>query len=215
MNTMPHKNCLLFLLSALLLLLTVAPRAVAVYDPELGRWLSRDPIGEDGGLNLYGYVANDPIGLIDPDGLDIQVPPGAQADYNAAKSYISGTPEGKKLFDKIEKCPKKYTLTTNGKHDDHYDPKAKNVAWDPKSALGTTGGGTQTPALGLAHEIDHALANPFLSWFRQIIPAGPYDNQEEKRVICNSETKIANKLGEGTRQDHGGRPYHVPSPTAR
>ena len=36
------------------------------YDPDLGRWISRDPIGEVGGLNLYGYVLNDPLNLIDP-----------------------------------------------------------------------------------------------------------------------------------------------------
>lgn len=26
------------------------------YAPELGRWLSRDPLSETGGLNLYAYV---------------------------------------------------------------------------------------------------------------------------------------------------------------
>jgi RHS repeat-associated protein len=39
------------------------------YDPTLGRWLSRDPIGEQSGINLYGYVANDPVNAIDPLGL--------------------------------------------------------------------------------------------------------------------------------------------------
>jgi RHS repeat-associated protein len=42
------------------------------YDPELGRWLSRDPLGNAEvaqGPNLYAYVANDPINLIDPFGL--------------------------------------------------------------------------------------------------------------------------------------------------
>ena len=35
------------------------------YSPELGRWSSRDPIGEDGGLSVYGFVENAPLGRID------------------------------------------------------------------------------------------------------------------------------------------------------
>jgi RHS repeat-associated protein len=38
------------------------------YDPNLQRWINRDPIGELGGINLYGFVGNDPLNLIDPDG---------------------------------------------------------------------------------------------------------------------------------------------------
>jgi RHS repeat-associated protein len=40
------------------------------YNPALGRWLSRDPIGEAGGVNLYGYVENGPLNKSDPLGLD-------------------------------------------------------------------------------------------------------------------------------------------------
>jgi len=32
-------------------------------------WLSRDPIEEEGGINLYGYVGNNPINAVDPLGL--------------------------------------------------------------------------------------------------------------------------------------------------
>ena len=39
------------------------------YDPDTGRYLSPDPIGLDGGLNLYAYVGNDPVNWIDPEGL--------------------------------------------------------------------------------------------------------------------------------------------------
>jgi uncharacterized protein RhaS with RHS repeats len=35
------------------------------YDPLTGRWPSRDPIGEDGGVNLYGFVGNDGVVRID------------------------------------------------------------------------------------------------------------------------------------------------------
>jgi hypothetical protein len=31
------------------------------YDPVTGRWPSRDPIGERGGFNLYGFVGNDGV----------------------------------------------------------------------------------------------------------------------------------------------------------
>ena len=36
------------------------------YDPALGRFLQPDPIGYDGGMNLYAYVGADPMNLIDP-----------------------------------------------------------------------------------------------------------------------------------------------------
>jgi len=39
------------------------------YIPPLGRWASRDPLAERGGINLYGYVLNDPVNYVDPLGL--------------------------------------------------------------------------------------------------------------------------------------------------
>jgi RHS repeat-associated protein len=35
------------------------------YDPMTGRWPSRDPIGERGGVNLYGFVGNEPASNYD------------------------------------------------------------------------------------------------------------------------------------------------------
>lgn len=61
------------------------------YDPLTGRWPSRDPIGELGGRNLYGFVTNEPINGIDLRGLLNPSPPGscekvARAAAEAVKS---------------------------------------------------------------------------------------------------------------------------------
>ena len=53
---------------AFLLVLLVTQTAFGYYGPEPQRWLNRDPIEEEGGINLYGFVSNDPINLFDPDG---------------------------------------------------------------------------------------------------------------------------------------------------
>jgi RHS repeat-associated protein len=45
------------------------------YDPAAGRWLSRDPIEEAGGMNLFGFVRNSPANRVDPIGLQM-APPG-------------------------------------------------------------------------------------------------------------------------------------------
>jgi len=53
------------------------------YDPMEGRFISKDPIGYNGGLNVYSYVGQNPINYKDPTGL-LRVP-----DFDAIRQYIS------------------------------------------------------------------------------------------------------------------------------
>ena len=43
------------------------------YDAELARWVSQDPIGTDGGINLFAYAENNPVRFTDPLGLAIWI----------------------------------------------------------------------------------------------------------------------------------------------
>jgi len=54
--------------------LVVVMPADGFYDPSLGRWLNRDPIEEQGGINVYGYVGNAPSDAVDPFGLFLRAP---------------------------------------------------------------------------------------------------------------------------------------------
>jgi RHS repeat-associated protein len=51
------------------------------YDPRIGRWLSRDPMEEQAGTNLYAYVEGNPVVRSDPQGLGgVSVGPGGSGE---------------------------------------------------------------------------------------------------------------------------------------
>jgi RHS repeat-associated protein len=77
------------------------------YDPELGRWISRDPIKEDGGVNLYAYVENNPVNFTDSTGLIIDT-----SELSGEEQFIfalnrlrlmQGSGEAKALFEALDR----------------------------------------------------------------------------------------------------------------
>ena len=62
-----HRTLFSMLIALLSIVMTHS--AHAFYNPETGRWMNRDPIGERGGLNLYGMVGNDIVNKVDASGL--------------------------------------------------------------------------------------------------------------------------------------------------
>jgi len=55
--------------SVTIFVLDVSVYAFRYYSPQLGRFINRDPIEEEGGLNVYGFVGNNPILRYDTLGL--------------------------------------------------------------------------------------------------------------------------------------------------
>ena len=63
------------------------------YAPATFKWLTRDPIAEAGGVNLYGYVSGNPLKYIDPFGLDSLVANnGTLTHYNNSGNVVGTYP---------------------------------------------------------------------------------------------------------------------------
>jgi RHS repeat-associated protein len=61
------------------------------YAPNIGKYLRADPIGFEGGINLYAYVFNNPLFWVDPSGLEIGDPP---SEYPPGYNPDSWAPDG-------------------------------------------------------------------------------------------------------------------------
>ena len=86
------------------------------YDPNIGRFLSEDPIGLQGGMNVYGYVAGRPLNWVDPSGTEM----------SPAECYR----RWKSIMDRVELLKNKLSK---------YNPIADALGNQPYSAGGKTG----------------------------------------------------------------------------
>lgn len=86
------------------------------YDPYAGRWVNRDPMQEQAGLNLYAYVDNNPVNATDPLGLyqsSINTPTGlavmAWATCQGTQGAMEFAKEAATQLGSGEFCPSKLT----------------------------------------------------------------------------------------------------------
>ncbi|AVM43194.1 hypothetical protein C5Q97_00165 [Victivallales bacterium CCUG 44730] len=92
------------------------------YSPELGRWISRDPIEEEGGVNLYAMVGNNPVNKFDRFGFSsfdilyemFNMSPGAVPPYSpVTKGGCCGKDVTKKLNSLLNNVKKRLSTLNN------------------------------------------------------------------------------------------------------
>ena len=172
---------------------TAEPESIRIgeawsYESALGRiaWLSRDPIGEEGGLNLYGYVGNNPVRNTDPKGTNgiaigigvliiaIALATACQHEQHLAKKRDEIPPEQMKEYEK--------TMDPNGQPSAHANeavnqsmPEIKEHAFGiGESIPGTMPAGPVDVPLE-AHELIPTLWNKLMEHFNK-----PKDDKPEK-----------------------------------
>ena len=130
------------------------------YDPEVGRFISEDPIGFGGGdVNLMAYVGNQPINYVDPEGLKLWYAD-SQSDTNMrpAVKVMMQSSEGRKLLKMLHDAPETYYIHGNsGSYGPAYQ-QGNDVYVNPSfhPTINTTAGtkAASTPRI-LAHELGH------------------------------------------------------------
>ncbi len=80
------------------------------YNPETGRWLNRDPIGERGGVNLYGFVGNNPVNQIDALGEEIVTAEEDQSYRDKVISALESIAGGSLWWCQDDENPEEWTL---------------------------------------------------------------------------------------------------------
>ncbi len=140
------------------------------YSSDLARWLSPDPIGEAGGVNLYGYVDNNPVNLWDPLGLFLwpwqsptPVTGGTFSERQRMRDALRNvrrTDRGQELLNEIRRRGEPVTVNVTDDNEASAECPGRNVYVDPdfRPTVDTTAGPqiASTESI-VGHEIGHAV----------------------------------------------------------
>ena len=195
------------------------------YSPETGRWLSRDPIREAGGRNLYAFVANDPVNRVDLWGLcgsdgGSEVAMLAEKFYQSAMDKARGSRAEEAMVNDWKRSGTfelmaKVSIATDGfknpalvtNHDGSAQIAILNGrTYDVSGQFSLAGGGSWADfnggQLGFGHDGNMYAVDGSANRTNEVLLSGRSTGQEQR---INSTTQDRpRQLAENNRMAHGG-----------
>ncbi len=193
------------------------------YTPELGIWLSVDPLSDKyPSMSAFMYCAGNPVVLVDPDGREIVFAKGTTKEqkaqfYEAIKHLKDNECGGR--YSQLVNSKEKYTVVITDNQKTDYDFNTKTISWSPTTGLETENGHVLSPTTCLNHEMAHATNHDdaLKKYYKECDIVGvkkatenynkwvdstqydtdkQYRSKEERKVITGIEQYTAKKLGE-------------------
>jgi uncharacterized protein RhaS with RHS repeats len=155
------------------------------YDPELGRFITEDPIKD--GLNWFAYVNNNPLRYVDPTGLMST----DQDEYEENKSYESENPE------QIIGEPWPETSTDESENDqDLAQSTSENQNETENESQSQDSGNAENAENDNSEQTDkkQESTNPFMTWLEKPAGAPLSDNEAKVQIGVGSGEMV---LGAG------------------
>jgi RHS repeat-associated protein len=150
------------------------------YNPEVGRFISEDPIRLAGGINFYSYVGNSPQNFADPLGLT----PG---DWWDARTYLPDLAGARSIADEVRYIEAPATGLP-GAHNGPQDAW-RHARWNQRM-VEEIGWGTAIIA-GYGHELEQLFSQPWSELLMDL------HNNREGRRIANTGKTPSDLLNEG------------------
>ncbi len=174
------------------------------YDPSTGRWLSRDSIGEDGGINLYGYVNNNPVMFTDAFGLKIDTDECSKALLSTLSKF---DPRLQRLIQDIKNADVTISIQVLS--------GTSQSGWQGGYGRIFIGAQRDDPLASLAHELQHAwdsLNRIILPSANQLYDLGIADAGEQRaQQTANIVAGMCPGSGKGRTSYNGKK---IPHPSA-